>query len=46
LAHIIEREADNRIIKEVMSVYGGEITITANFGYVGHKLRDIPTLKV
>ncbi|MGL5972170.1 MAG: potassium channel family protein [Oscillospiraceae bacterium] len=47
LAHIIEREADNAIIKQLMSLDGGganinEITVTDHFKYIGKKLKDIP----
>lgn len=50
LAHIIERETDDAIVKQVMSVDGGEITIneitiTTDFKYIGYNLRDIPTPK-
>lgn len=50
LAHIIERETDDAVVKQIMSVDGGEvtineITITKGFKYIGYKLRDIPTPK-
>ena len=46
LAHIIEREADNAIIKELISLEDGEasiseIRITNKFKYLDKKLKDI-----